>query len=342
MTLVLDKLQQLLPARAKKSPSGWISFNAPCCHHRGNSKDNRKRGGVKFSDGFVYNCFNCKFTASWQPGRPISNKLRSLLKWMNASDDEINTIIFEALKTETPDYKPSEFVTNITFTDKDLPEGSLPIVEWLQCDLDAELEAKLAAVVQYVFDRGYDPTSKHFHWTPLLGFSDRVIIPFMYQNKTVGYTARRVTEGRPKYISEQHPFFVFNLDEQANNQQYTLVQEGPFDALAVDGVALLTNEIGEQQARLINDLGTKPILIPDQDLPGLVAIDQAAALGWGVAFPNWEDDVKDSADAVKRYGKLFVVVDAIESAQWGTIKIELAKKKLETHLKNLEMRKLQG
>lgn len=341
MTLVLDKLQQLLPARAKQSPSGWISFNAPCCEHRGQGKDTRKRGGVKFSDGFVYNCFNCKYTASWQPGRPISNKLKSLLKWMNASDDEINKLVFEAMKTETPDYKASDFVTHVTFTDKELPEGSLPISEWLNEDLDPATELNLAGIVQYVYDRGYDPTSSHFYWTPLPGFGDRVIIPFVYQGRIVGYTARRITQGRPKYISDQHPFFVFNLDNQQANQKYTLITEGPFDAMAINGVALLTNGIGEQQARLIAELGTKPILIPDQDLAGLAAIDQAAELGWGVAFPNWDEDIKDSADAVLRYGKLFVVVDAINTAQWGTIKIELAKKKLETHLKNLELRKQQ-
>ena len=340
MTLVLDKLRQLIPSRAKTSPSGWISFNAPCCQHRGQNRDTRKRGGVKFGEGFVYNCFNCKYTASWNPGRPISNKLKSLLKWLNASDDEINKIVFEALKTESPDYQPRELATQVTFEDKVLPEGSLPVVEWLQCDLDAELESKLALVVQYIFDRGYDPTSKHFYWTPDDSFNGRVIIPFMYQNRVVGFTARKVTEGRPKYISEQHPFFVFNLDEQTHEQKYTLITEGPFDALAVDGVALLTNGIGEQQARLINELGTTPILIPDQDLAGLAAIEQASALGWGVAFPNWEDDVKDCADAVQRYGKLFVMVDAIKSAQFGAIKIEVAKNKLETHLKLLEAREV--
>ena len=339
MTLVLDKLRQLLPSRAKTSPSGWISFNAPCCHHRGQNRDTRKRGGVKFSDGFTYNCFNCKFTASWSPGRPISNKLKSLLKWMNASDDDINKIIFEALKTESPDYKPHEFVTQVTFTEKTLPEGSLPVVEWLQCDLEADLEAQLAAVVQYVFDRGYDPADSHFYWTPVEGFNNRVIIPFWYQNKIVGFTARKVTSGRPKYISEQHPHFVFNLDRQVKDQKYTLVTEGPFDAIAVNGVALLTNGIGDQQARLINDLGTIPIVIPDQDKAGLAVIERAVELDWAVAFPNWEDDVKDCADAVQRYGKLFVIVDAIKTAQHGAIKIEVAKKHLEAKIKRIEASK---
>ena len=334
MTLVLDRLQSLIPSRAKRSPSGWISFNAPCCHHRGQGHDTRKRGGVKFSDGFVYNCFNCKFTASWSPGRPVSGKMRSLLQWMGASDDEINKIIFEALKTESPEYTATEFVQQVTFTDKELPPDSRPIIDWAK---EKEVDSKLIPVMSYLIDRGFDPTNEHFFWSPDPGFENRVIIPFYYHGRVVGYTARKVTEGRPKYISEQHPFFVFNLDGQRDEQKYTLVTEGPFDALSVDGVALLTNGIGDQQARLINDLGTKPILIPDQDLAGLEAISRAAELGWGVAFPNWESDIKDSADAVRRYGKLFVVVDAIESAQWGNIRIELAKKKLETHLKHLEL-----
>jgi hypothetical protein len=338
MTLVLDRLQALIPSKAKRSPSGWISFNAPCCHHRGQSADNRKRGGIKFSDGFVYNCFNCKYTASWQPGRPVSSKLKSLLKWMNASDDEINKIIFEALKTESPDYKPHEFVTQITFTEKELPEGSMLLTAWAQEELPKDLEKKLLDVFAYLINRGNDPLSSHFFWTPSPGFDNRVIVPFFFHGKIVGYTARKITDGRPKYVSDQHPFFVFNLDNQKENQQYTLVTEGPFDAIAVNGVGLLGNGIGEQQARLINELGTKPILIPDQDLAGLEAIEAAKELGWGVAFPNWSDKVKDCADAVQQYGRLFVTVDAIMTAQWGNIKIELAKKKLETHLKSLDLK----
>jgi len=80
MALVLDKLQSLLPHNSKTSPSGWISFNAPCCHHRGHKIDERKRGGVMFSDSFVYNCFNCKYTAYWEPGWGINEKLKKLCK----------------------------------------------------------------------------------------------------------------------------------------------------------------------------------------------------------------------------------------------------------------------
>jgi hypothetical protein len=67
-----------------------------------------------------------------------------------------------------------------------------------------------------------------------------------------------------------------------------------------------------------------------------VLYDRAAELGWSVAIPNWDADVKDVADAVYRYGKLFVLVDAIKTAQQGQIKINMAKKQQEHKLERLE------
>jgi hypothetical protein len=70
------------------------------------------------------------------------------------------------------------------------------------------------------------------------------------------------------------------------------------------------------------------IVIPDQDKAGTMLIDQAKALGWSIAFPTWDDTVKDCADAVKKYGKLFVVVDAIKTATSNPAKIEIEKRKM--------------
>ena len=62
-------------------------------------------------------------------------------------------------------------------------------------------------------------------------------------------------------------------------------------------------------------------------------IKQAIDYDWSVAFPNWTEDVKDCADAVKKYGKLFVIVDAIKTAQHGAIRLEMAKKMQEQKIK---------
>ena len=332
MTLVLDRFRSLLP-KIKTSPSGWISFNAPCCQHRGHARDTRKRAGIMFSEGVVYNCFNCKYTASWQPGRTLTEKFKTLCRWLGANDDEIKHLVFEALKTESLDYEPEHFVEKVKFTKKDLPEATMTIAEWVNSAYLPDISEDIGLVIDYIISRGFDPLDDNFCWSPAPGFIDRVIIPFKYDGVVVGNTARKVKEGRPKYLSDQHPFFVFNVDVQDPLNKYVFVCEGPFDALAVGGVALLTNEISQQQAHIINQLGKEVIVIPDQDQAGLMLIKQAIDYDWSVAFPNWAEDVKDCADAVKKYGKLFVIVDAIKTAQHGTIRLEMAKKTQEQKIK---------
>jgi hypothetical protein len=289
-----------------------------------------------FSEGVVYNCFNCKYTASWQPGRTLTEKFKNLCRWLGANDDQIKEMVFEALKTESTDYEPEHFVEKVKFTKKELPEGALPLVEWLDARLDQEQEQQLIDVVEYIVGRGYDPLSGYFYWSPMPGYSDRVIIPFLYEGIVVGNTARKVKEGRPKYLSDQHPFFVFNVDAQDSLNKYVFVCEGPFDALAVGGVALLTNEISQQQAHIINQLGKEVIVIPDQDKAGTMLIEQANEFGWSVAFPTWGDTVKDCADAVQQYGKLFVIVDAIKTATSNPAKIEIEKRKMLNRIMLLE------
>ena len=337
MTLVVDKFRSLLPPRAKSSPSGWTSFNAPCCQHRGHSPDTRKRGGIRFDgNSVVYNCFNCKFSTGWQPGAPFGEKMKTLSRWLGASEDTIKELVFEAMKTESESYKPEQQETKLEFTDKELPEGAMPLLDWVNGEYFKEVSILLEPVISYVVNRGYDPFNGDFYWSPSPGYENRVILPFRWEGRIVGNTARKVVEGKPKYLSDQHPHFVFNFDKQTDNQKYIFVCEGPFDALAIGGVALLTNEIAEQQARIINSLGAEVIVIPDQDRAGLVLFDRAAELNWSVAMPTWDDDVKDVADAVHRYGKLFVVVDAIKTAQKGAIKINISKKQQEHKLERLE------
>ena len=56
------------PLRNVGTQDGWTNFNRVCCHHRGGHKgDKKQRGGFKAlgDGGFVYNCHNCTFKASW-------------------------------------------------------------------------------------------------------------------------------------------------------------------------------------------------------------------------------------------------------------------------------------
>jgi len=335
MALVIDILRDLIPYKRKTTPSGWTSFDAPCCHHRGHNRDTKMRAGIMLNNEFVYHCFNCGFATGWSPGNSISPKLRDLCKWLGASDDDVKRLIFEALKTEGDNYVAKEREISVDFPPKDLPESSMPISKWLETYDDMTSEF-LNPVIEYLINRGCNPLSNHFYWSPAEGYSDRVIIPFKYQGRIVGSTGRKITKGKPKYLSDQHPNFVFNVDEQLDDSKYVFVVEGPFDALAIGGVALLSNNISEQQAKIINRLHKHVIVIPDQDKAGLDVIDKARDLGWSVAFPTWDSDVKDCSDAVNRYGKLFVIMDLIKTATEGSIKINLAKGHMKRRLQNAQ------
>jgi hypothetical protein len=67
MNLIQSTILTSLPAGRKKTPSGWTSFNAPCCVHNGESQDKKKRGGIMTTaDGTLsYHCFNCGYKASY-------------------------------------------------------------------------------------------------------------------------------------------------------------------------------------------------------------------------------------------------------------------------------------
>jgi hypothetical protein len=340
MTSVVDIFRSLLPPRTKISPSGWTSFNAPCCHHRGHQQDTRKRAGIRFdNNGVVYNCFNCKFSTGWQPGSYVGEKMKTLARWMNADEDTIKKLVFESMKSESPDYQIQHSIQKIDFVEKSLPEGALPLLEWakISSDLSEKDQTSFVGIVDYLVSRGYkNPFDHDFYWTPAIGYRDRVIIPFTWQHKIVGNTARKVTKGSPKYLSDQQPHFVFNFDRQTEDQKYIFVVEGPFDAIAVNGVGLLHNEISDQQYRILESLPGEKIVVPDQDEAGLVLFDHAILHNWTVAVPNWEDDVKDCAAAVQRYGKLYVTVDAIMTAHRGPIQIAMAKQKLKHKIERLK------
>lgn len=324
MSLIVDTITAYLPPKRKHTPSGWTSFNAVCCHHNGNSMDTRQRGGVHIHDDSIsYHCFNCGFKASWQPGRPLSSKFKKLLQWMSVPDDVITKCTFEALRLKdevAPEHK-LDLVPK--FFDKALPLGAKPILEWCK---DAPDE--LVPVIEYLVSRGYSLDDYDWYWTDEKGFDDRLIIPFYYQNRVVGYTARLCRERKTvKYISEQQPGYVFNLDHQDYERKFVIVTEGPLDAICVDGVAVMSNEIGPQQRHLISKLQREIIVVPDRDQAGLKMVEQAVEWGWSVSLPDWEPGIKDVNDAVRHYGKLCTLWSIIQAKESNALKIQLRTKK---------------
>lgn len=316
MSLIADTLISHLPFRRRQTPSGWISFNAVCCN------DQRNRGGViQDGEAVSYHCFNCGFKASWQPGRSVSVKLRKLFQLLNVDDATISKLQLEAIR-HLSEGVPTRSIITPTFIPRSLPRGAEPILNYLD-----NVPIKLIPILEYIYSRSLTIDDYNFYWTPEEGFDDRLIIPFYYKGITVGYTARRVGEGKAKYLSEQQPGYVFNLDKQNHNRQFVIICEGPLDAISIDGVAVLGSEISQQQVLLIKQLQREVIVVPDRDQAGTKLVQYAIDNNWNVSLPDWDSDIKDINDSVIKYGKITTLIQIINNVQRTELQTKLVLKK---------------
>ncbi len=334
MNLIQNTILTSLPAGRKKTPSGWISFNAPCCVHNGETADKKKRGGLMTSaDGTVsYHCFNCGFKASYVIGRKLTYKMRQFMGYIGIPDDTIRKLAIEAMREEEGDvkYQKKKFVT---FKKKELPRHTRSLGEWLEeytvGTMTTEQQNKIDNLLNYLAGRGigadwYDfMYSSDKHWD----VDKRLLIPFYWRGDVVGFTGRMFEQSdKVKYYTDVQPGYVFNMDAQDWTRKFVIVTEGPFDAITVSGVSILGSEINETQRELIDALGRQVIVVPDRDAPGEKLINQAIEFGWSVAFPEWDKTVGDVADAVLKYGRLFTIQSILKTTERSKLKIDLKRK----------------
>ena len=325
MNEILSTLLALLPSGRKNTTGGWQSFNAVCCHHRGEKPDSRKRGGIKVdADSWTYHCFNCGFKAGWSPGKLLSNNTKQLFKWIGLSDNDVGKLGIVALKYQENMPKPDRAL-NFELHEVQLPDDSQRLVDWI-----AQGTEDVTPMIEYLLGRGMDIDWYDWMWSPAAGYKDRILIPFYQDSRIVGYTGRKIVEGKPKYLTDSQSGYVFNMDRQARDRQYVIVVEGQFDAIAIDGVAIMTNEPNDAQVARLQALGREIVCVPDRDRPGAKMLRHAIKNNWSVSLPPWGDSVKDVADAVKKYGRLYVLTTILHYRVSGEIKINLIKKKLES------------
>ena len=310
-----------LPTKRKQTPSGWISFNAPCC------EDKRQRGGLKVSDrGWSYHCFNCQFTASFILGRSVGFKARKLLGLLNVPERDIDLLNLESLRHRSIegilDERQTVFnaLSDIKFEEnEDFP----PHVELLTPEHTVYWQYVQGRCVPEDYPIMVQMENDGVHWT-----RDHVIIPFTYKDTLVGWCARMLSGSGPKYINHSQPGYVFGTDLQKPAWQHVLVMEGIFDALCVGGLALMHNTISDAQARLIRGLGKEITVVPDHDAAGMELVDRAIELGWAVSMPDWPEGIKDVNDAVVKMGKLATMITIFQARETTKLKIELRKRQL--------------
>jgi hypothetical protein len=304
----------VIPGKKKTTPNGWVSFNSVCCHHLGHKQDKRSRGGLKLGQNgeWTAHCFNCNYSCGFKPGDVLTLKARNYLKWLNVDDETINRINFESLKSrDIFQAQKKQEQKRIVFNEIDLPDN----IEILESGAGTDyLEHRCALSDNYLY---LTLPPQHRASRP------NIMIPFTDNGHVVGYAYRYLDDKTPKYIQSKQTGYVFNVDNQQKNWQFCILTEGIFDAISIDGCALLHDDISDEQASVISKLNRKIIMVPDRDKAGLKIIDRALELGYEVSLPEWEPDIKDVNDAVIRYGKVSTLLSIIQSSTKNKIKIEM-------------------
>lgn len=315
MSLVENTLRAHLPV-LKTTSNGWLTLNCPMCVQNGQARpDTKHRGGIRFDNGKVaYQCFNCHMITGWHPGSRLGFKLTKLMRAFGIDEGDI-----QRLKIQLWD----QVVEDDTVVEEPYKKPDWPEITWPWTVRDLTLEA-----AEYLDSRGVLELSDWYtSASPIQGMDNRVILPYTSDNKIVGYTARWIGDvpdkKTAKMITNRPPSFVFNLDHQSQQRKYTIVTEGEYDALTLDGVAVMTNSISSEQAKIIEDIDNEPVVLPDKDRAGMTLALQAAELGWSVSFPDWPDGIKDANEAARQFGRVAVLQSVISAIESSPLKIKL-------------------
>jgi len=330
-----QKLVSVLPAKRRRSPNGSINFNCPMCLSRGQPRpDTKQRCGFATDPmgAIRINCFNCGFATRWTPGHLLNKNTREFLKELGVNDLEIKKLNFTAWQLTHSITGHEAIIPNAMFSPKfdavALPPDSHPISVWAEQGCD---DPDFLAVTEYAISRGDDIfDNNEFYWTPDRehNMNRRLIIPFYWREEIVGWTGRAVDAARePRYYTNTPAHYLFNNSNLYKDRKFSILVEGIFDALSIDGVATQGAKLSDQQAYWLKETGKQIIVLPDRDKKGQDLIDLALKNDFMVSFPNWDEGIKDAADASLKYGKLWTVRSIIDNATDNKLKINLSRKK---------------
>ena len=241
---------------------------------------------------------------------------------MGAPDDIINKVALDVMRENEGVEVKTQLTQLPTFNTVPLPDDAMKITDI------TDFNKYSMAVLEYMSSRRLNVDDTDYYWSPSLGYRDRLIIPFYFEGKIVGWTGRSILPNKkPKYLTEVQPGFVYGLDEQSYNKVFAIVCEGQLDAIHIEGCALGGSEISDQQAMLLNKLQKQIVVIPDRDQAGSKLVERAIELGYSVSMPEWSSEITDISDCVEKHGRLYTLHSIAIYAEESPLKIRLRAKK---------------
>lgn len=315
MDKVLHAFLDVLPAKRKRSATGFITFDCPSCG------DARSRGGfAERNGGFRYYCFNggCEFNTNptgWEPGGGLGGRPRRLFTLLGG---DIRRLPVTALMRLSNRYDRTGRVVEVSdvqvsrhFDEMALPDGSVPLTE---AHAEGPQRAAFERVVQYLWGRGEHVATSHtYYWSPQ--HSRYLIVPYFHHGRVVGWLGRATVEGIPRFIGRCQGDYIFNQDRlEWDSGRANIVVEGVMDGVALRCLAIRNARPTEKQLALLRMTGQDIIVLPDQETEGRALVEVAKQEGWRVAVPDWDRGVKDVCQAINRYGLLYATESIVAGA----------------------------
>ena len=316
-----DKIRMYVSLPAQPSSKGWYSVLHTACDH------GRKgpRAAFKFDgDNVGFHCFNCPLKAKYTPSEHpyLSDNMKQVMDDFGIPESEYQEVVLANLKNH-----PSKSEGDLRIFKENLepevipqPKTFYPLsgadnawAELARYYLEEERAIKSDAYPFMLSEKTALPHLKKWH--------GRLIIPIFKNGKLIFYLGRDLTGKKMrKYespaVSRDKIIQGYDLLHQSYEQPLYIV-EGWFDAFVIDGVGIIGNEISETKAKILNRSPRKKIYVPDRFGSGKKAAIQALEYGWSVSTPNISSDCKDMNDAVRKYGKLYVLKTLADNTSDG-------------------------
>lgn len=317
-----DLVRKYVNFRHGVANQGW---NLVFCEYCGDGKRTKgPRGGWLFSDGgdtCVYHCFNCGCKESFSTNRdyPFSKEMRAVLDSFGIPSLEYNALLY----VKSKDVKKKERPKHLNHTVLDIPD---------HFRLISEMETEDGKAYKSFLRTEYNLSTKHYSFYGATGetsstdkkiiseaksLKGRLVVPYFKNGKLIYYQARDITNlGKLKYLSPDIPKnnILFNIDQLHRSTTDPLyVVEGAFDAIHLNGIATLGNELSSAQKELFSGSNRRKILVPDFKGDSNKLIEDFIDAGWEISFPDYRSKCKDVCEAVVKYGKLYTAFDIVNN-----------------------------
>lgn len=312
----------------------YTSWNKCYCEVCGDgSRTKGPRGGWLFSDEMAfYRCFNCGQKGSFDPNRdhPISRDMREVFEAFGIDPKDAMALAYQKKMDKPSSDSTVKPKINLHIPTYPFPDYFYPLAGANNIIADAarkklwdSYKLKDSDYPFYLSSgstKSTDPKEK----SVAVSMLNRIIIPF-YKNKELMYFQGRSIEDKgQRWLNMNVPKnnIIFNMDAMWKNHDRPLyIFEGAFDAIHVDGVAVLENNLSATQIELLNRCHRRKVIVPDI-VEGKIGENKLLQLGvfqqnWGVALPELGSGSKDLSEGINRYGKLFILKSLIDNTFFG-------------------------